>query len=202
VVPSHRAVWIPAGVGHSIAMSGWVSMRTLYIVPKLVAALPRRCCVVGVPPLLRALILHAIEQSPLRRTIPEHRRLVAFLLDQLRVLVHGLRTSANSLAGFLGYADAGLAHAGNARTAEPSSRAAAPQFANDGAPVLIVQTVEGITPIAAGRHWTVGDYARRDAVLAELGVSSFRHHVEEGELRHSRWYGAAAPVRRAGVPRR
>src|SRR5262249_42161975 len=29
VVPSHRAVWIPAGVAHSIAMSGWVSMRTL-----------------------------------------------------------------------------------------------------------------------------------------------------------------------------
>ena len=27
VVPSHRAVWIPAGIGHAIAMSGQVSMR-------------------------------------------------------------------------------------------------------------------------------------------------------------------------------
>ena len=46
VVPSHRAVWIPAGVRHSVAMSGWVSMRTLYILPRLVARLPGRCCVV------------------------------------------------------------------------------------------------------------------------------------------------------------
>jgi AraC-like DNA-binding protein len=86
VVPSYRAVWIPAGIGHSIAMSGWVSMRTLYIVPRLVRALPHRCCVVAVSPLLRQLILHAIAQGPLRRDVPEHRRLIAFLLDQLRVL--------------------------------------------------------------------------------------------------------------------
>lgn len=86
VVPSHRAVWIPAGICHSIAMSGWVSMRTLYIFPKLVGALPRRCCVVAVAPLLRHLILHIIAQGSLRREVPEHRRMVAFLLDQLRVL--------------------------------------------------------------------------------------------------------------------
>lgn len=86
VVPSHRAVWIPAGIGHSIAMSGWVSMRTLYLAPKLVSGLPRRCCVVAVSPLLRQLILHATAQGPLRREVPAHRRLVAFLLDQLREL--------------------------------------------------------------------------------------------------------------------
>jgi AraC-like DNA-binding protein len=86
VVPSHRAVWIPAGTGHSVAMSGWVSMRTLYLPPELVAALPRRCCVVGVSPLLRELILHAIAQGSLRRDRAEHRRLVDFLLDQLRAL--------------------------------------------------------------------------------------------------------------------
>src|SRR4029453_312483 len=33
VVPSQRAVWIPAGVEHEVAMSGSVSMRTLYLVP-------------------------------------------------------------------------------------------------------------------------------------------------------------------------
>lgn len=86
VVPSHRAVWIPAGIRHSVGMSGWVSMRTLYFVPKLVAALPRRCCVVAVPPLLRQLILHTIVQGSLSRAVPEHRRLFGFLLDQLRVL--------------------------------------------------------------------------------------------------------------------
>ena len=85
-VPSHRAVWIPAGVGHSVAMSGRVSMRTLYIVPSLVRRLPQRCCVVAVPPLLRELILHATAQGALRSDVPEHRRFVGFLLDQVRVL--------------------------------------------------------------------------------------------------------------------
>jgi len=86
VVPSHRAVWIPSGIGHSIAMSGWVSMRTLYLAPQLVRDLPGRCGVVAVSPLLRQLILHATAQGPLRRDVPTHRRLVAFLLDQLREL--------------------------------------------------------------------------------------------------------------------
>jgi AraC-like DNA-binding protein len=86
VVPSHRGVWIPPGMGHSIAMSGWVSMRTLYIAPKLVRALPTRCCVLAVPPLLHELILHTVAQGALRRNLPEQRRLVDFLLDQLRAL--------------------------------------------------------------------------------------------------------------------
>ena len=86
VVPSHRAVWIPAGIAHSISMSGQVSMRTLYLAPRVVGALPRRCCVVAVSPLLRELILHAIALGPLRSDTREHRRLLDFLLDQLAVL--------------------------------------------------------------------------------------------------------------------
>src|ERR1700746_3936045 len=38
VVPTHRAVWIPAKVPHSITMSGAVAMRTLYLRPKAVEA--------------------------------------------------------------------------------------------------------------------------------------------------------------------
>jgi len=86
IVPSHRAVWIPAGVRHTVAMSGWVSMRTLYLAPGLGTFLPARCCVVAVPPLLRELILHAIAQGTLSGGVPEQRRLVDFLLDQLRAL--------------------------------------------------------------------------------------------------------------------
>jgi AraC-like DNA-binding protein len=86
IVPPNRSVWIPARVGHSITMSGRVSMRTVYFPPKLVKALPQRCCVVEVSALLRELILRAVAMSPLRRDIPEHRRLFDFMLDQLRVL--------------------------------------------------------------------------------------------------------------------
>ena len=35
VVPIHRGVWVPAGTRHLIQMSGPVSMRTLYLVPRL-----------------------------------------------------------------------------------------------------------------------------------------------------------------------
>ncbi len=59
VVPPLRAVWIPAGTPHSVAMSGAVSMRTLYFLPRLVRALPKKCFVMNVSPLLRELIIHA-----------------------------------------------------------------------------------------------------------------------------------------------
>src|SRR5690242_12607528 len=40
VVPTHRAVWIPAKIPHTIAMSGLVAMRTLYLKPRLAPSLP------------------------------------------------------------------------------------------------------------------------------------------------------------------
>jgi AraC-like DNA-binding protein len=86
VVPPQRAVWIPAGVRHAVAMSGWVAMRTLYLAPRLLRGLPRRCCVVAVSPLLRELILHTITEGMLRAANGTHRRLAGVLLDQLRVL--------------------------------------------------------------------------------------------------------------------
>lgn len=86
IVPPNRGVWIPAQVGHSIAMSGRVSMRTIYFLPRLVKTLPQRCCVIKVSPLLRELILYAVAMGPLRRDVPEHRRVADFMLDQLRVL--------------------------------------------------------------------------------------------------------------------
>ena len=57
VVPSQRAVWVPAGVEHEEEMSVAVSMRTLYLRPGLAAALlPGDCCVVSVAALLRELM--------------------------------------------------------------------------------------------------------------------------------------------------
>jgi AraC-like DNA-binding protein len=86
VVPAQRAVWIPGGTPHSVAMSGWVSMRTLYLAPELAQALPGRCCVIAVAPLLRELVLHAVARGPLRADVAEHRHLIEVLVDQLREL--------------------------------------------------------------------------------------------------------------------
>src|SRR5882672_3387858 len=67
VVPPQRAVWIPADTPHSVALSGHVSMRTLYFLPKLCRALPGKCFVMDVSSLLRELILHACKFPRLRK---------------------------------------------------------------------------------------------------------------------------------------
>ncbi len=84
VVPPLRAVWIPAGTPHSVAMSGTVSMRTLYFLPKLVKALPKRCFVMNVSPLLQELILHACRFPRLTKRIPLQRHITEIIVDQLR----------------------------------------------------------------------------------------------------------------------
>lgn len=86
VVPPNRAVWVPAGVRHSIEMSGTVLIQTLYVHPSAKAALPRRCAAVNVSPLLRELILYSISLGSLDQSKPLMARLAAFLLDQLCIL--------------------------------------------------------------------------------------------------------------------
>jgi AraC-like DNA-binding protein len=86
VVPSQRAVWVPAGIEHEVEMIGQVSMRTLYIRERLSASLPSDCCVVNVSPLLRELITHTIEIGMLDRRVPEQSRLIGVILDQLHRL--------------------------------------------------------------------------------------------------------------------
>jgi AraC-like DNA-binding protein len=86
VVPTHRGVWIPAGVPHTITMSGAVAMRTLYLRPKLASALPRDCCVVNVSPLLKELILYACTFRALKRKVQWQRHLIEVILDQLAAI--------------------------------------------------------------------------------------------------------------------
>jgi AraC-like DNA-binding protein/quercetin dioxygenase-like cupin family protein len=86
VVPTNRAVWILAYVEHAIEMSGRVSMRTLYLSPRLNTPLERECGVVSVTPLLRELLLRAVALGGLERRVPTERRLLDVLLDQLREL--------------------------------------------------------------------------------------------------------------------
>ncbi len=84
VVPPLRAVWIPANTPHSVATSGQVSMRTLYFLPELCRNLPKKCFVMNVSPLLKELILHACGFSTLSRRVSVERRIVDFLVDQLK----------------------------------------------------------------------------------------------------------------------
>jgi AraC-like DNA-binding protein len=83
VVPTHRAVWIPTRTPHTITMSGTVTMRTLYLKPRLASTLPRGCCVVHVSTLLGELILHACTLGALDKKIPWQRHLVHVIVHQL-----------------------------------------------------------------------------------------------------------------------
>ena len=86
VVPIHRGVWVPAGTRHSIEMSGPVSLRTLYLVPRLSRSLPDKPRVIGVSPLLRELILRIVELDSLNVRVAAHAHLVSLLLDHLHVM--------------------------------------------------------------------------------------------------------------------
>jgi AraC-like DNA-binding protein len=86
IVPTYRAVWIPAGIKHTITMSGIVAMRTLYIRRRLARSLPQACCVASVSPLLKELILSACAHSALRKTKRTHSHLIAVIIDQLRTM--------------------------------------------------------------------------------------------------------------------
>jgi len=84
VVPPSRAVWIPAGTPHLVVMSGTVSMRTLYFLPRLVRRLPQKCFVMNVSPLLRELIIHACGFGKLNTAVAAQKRVIEILRDQLQ----------------------------------------------------------------------------------------------------------------------
>src|SRR6266481_10090894 len=86
VVPPLRAIWIPANTPHSVAMSGQVSMRTLYFLPKLCRAFRGKCLVMNVSSLLRELILHACTFKRLNKKALAERRIIEIIVDQLKAV--------------------------------------------------------------------------------------------------------------------
>jgi AraC-like DNA-binding protein len=86
VVPTQRAVWIPAKVPHGITMHGTVSMRTLYLRPRLARGLPRSCRVVNVSALLKELVLYACAFPALSRGAKIQAHLIDVILDQLETV--------------------------------------------------------------------------------------------------------------------
>jgi mannose-6-phosphate isomerase-like protein (cupin superfamily) len=62
IVPTDRAVYLPAHTTHSISIRGQVEMRTLYIAPGAHGELPSAPTVIEVSPLLRELVLAMVEE--------------------------------------------------------------------------------------------------------------------------------------------
>ncbi len=60
LVPSGHALWIPAGVRHSVDAVGRVEMQSVYVKPDAVSGLPDHLHVTGITPLMRSLIAAAV----------------------------------------------------------------------------------------------------------------------------------------------
>lgn len=109
VAPPRWAVWAPAGVAHGMRFTGAASMRTLYLRPGLLqpgldtpslvepgvvktglprpasnASLGSNSAVVPVSPLLRELILRAVEIGMLDDRQPAHAAMAALIVYELR----------------------------------------------------------------------------------------------------------------------
>jgi AraC-like DNA-binding protein len=86
VLPAHRALWVPDGIPHRLHIATAASLRSLYFRARKARQLPRSCCAVNVPPLLRELILACVNRGALLARDPVHRRLAGVVLDQLQSL--------------------------------------------------------------------------------------------------------------------
>ena len=86
VVPPHRGVWIPAGFHYRVEMSGVVALRMLYIKARRRPA-AGLCSVVNITPLMRELIVRTNLIGALDARIPEQKRLIGVIRDEVKLLV-------------------------------------------------------------------------------------------------------------------
>ncbi|WP_114241260.1 helix-turn-helix domain-containing protein [Dyella sp. C9] len=83
VVPTGKAVWMPAGMSHRIRMAGDVRMRTVYVRTDARPGLPQRCEVIDVSPLLREAIMAAMAIPLDYRQSGRDHRVMQLILDEL-----------------------------------------------------------------------------------------------------------------------
>ncbi|MFL9936494.1 helix-turn-helix transcriptional regulator [Paraburkholderia sp. RL18-103-BIB-C] len=83
VVPTGRAVWMPAGSDHAVRFFGDVSMRTVYVTPDARPSLPGGCEVIEVSPFMREAIV-AATRIPLNYGFGgRDHRVMELILDEL-----------------------------------------------------------------------------------------------------------------------
>lgn len=85
IVPTGRAVWMPAGEAHAIRIAGDVSMRTVFVREDARSRLPRNCEVIEVSPFLREAMVAAtripLDYSPASRD----ERVMELILDEIEM---------------------------------------------------------------------------------------------------------------------
>jgi AraC-like DNA-binding protein len=84
VVPPFQGMWIPAGIDHGITMLGRVSTRSVYLEPAAAGGMPRRCQVLGISPLLRQLLIEAVDLPAEYDPGGRAGRIMALAIDEIR----------------------------------------------------------------------------------------------------------------------
>jgi AraC-like DNA-binding protein len=84
LVPSRRAIWVPAGTPHGFVALGRTLIETLYVLPTWNLETKPSCTAIDVTDLLRCLIIEIARIGTLHETNAAHARLAGVLLD----LVH------------------------------------------------------------------------------------------------------------------
>ncbi len=86
VVPTSRAIWVPAGQPHSIKMYGKVFLQTLYFQSRPKATIDLQCSAYEITSLMRELIAFVCSKGIVNSDTDEHRNLIAFLTFQVKSL--------------------------------------------------------------------------------------------------------------------
>jgi AraC-like DNA-binding protein len=85
VVPGYEGVWIPARVRHGIRMLTPVGTRSVYFKQPHTAHLPSTCEVLGVSPLLRALLIAAADLPAAYGIDSRAARIMRLIVDEVRI---------------------------------------------------------------------------------------------------------------------
>ncbi len=86
VAPPQRAVWVPVHTDHETMVRAELSLHSLYIRPEAALWMPDEPAVVKVTPLLRALILAAIDLPAHFAPGGREERIQALILDEMKAL--------------------------------------------------------------------------------------------------------------------
>lgn len=88
LLPPHRAGWVPPGALHRASVTGAASGWSVLVTPASCKLLPKQPCVVGISELMQALVKRAVSWSQQESLVPNQRRLVQVLLDEIQSAPH------------------------------------------------------------------------------------------------------------------
>ncbi|AUH51709.1 AraC family transcriptional regulator [Chromobacterium sp. ATCC 53434] len=85
LLPPHRAGYLPPETPHRVRVSGALDGWSVFLLPTRCGLLPARPCVLAITPLLQALVRRAASWRPDAPHQPEQRRVVAVIIDEIRL---------------------------------------------------------------------------------------------------------------------